>query len=68
MAKKEEIEITINLDGSVKGDVLKGPGGQGCLDNLGEILDGLGMRTAEKKKTEFYQQQVAGRSSVKKGR
>jgi hypothetical protein len=68
MAKREELEITIGLDGSVHGDVIKGPGGQGCLDNLDEILGGLGAKTAEQKKPEFYQQQQVGRGSVKRGR
>lgn len=68
MAKREEIQITIGTDGSVHGDVIKGPGGSGCLDNLAELLDGLGRKTAEAKKPEFYQQQVAGRGTVKRGR
>ncbi len=57
MAKKdEEVTVTIAPNGEVRGDVVKGPGGVGCLDLLEELLGDLGPQKAVEKKDAFYQQ------------
>lgn len=66
---KQEIEVTINLDGTVKGEIMSGgPGGQACIHDLDAILDNLGRKTKEQKKPEFYNAAVIGRTTAKRGR
>ncbi len=53
--QKYEIEVEFNADGSVKADVLCGPGGTGCLAELEAVLSGLGSETGGGEKEEMYQ-------------
>ncbi len=64
--KEDKIVVTIGLDGSVNGEVITGPGGQGCLDILDEILGEIGKKKKESKKDEFYQLNT-GMAGVKVG-
>lgn len=54
------IEVTINEDGSVSGDVIAGPGGEGCVNELEKILGDVGPTKELKKKDAFYQKKVGG--------
>ncbi len=60
MARKVEIEVVIGADGNVRGDVISGPGGVGCLSELEKLLSTVGRKTAEGKKPEFYQTVATG--------
>ncbi len=59
MAKKIEIDVIIDEHGDIKGDVISGPGGAGCLKELETLLSSVGRKTAEGKKPEFFQQVAA---------
>jgi Mg2+/Co2+ transporter CorB len=64
----EEIEIVINEDGSVTGDVLVGPGGQGCLDLLEELLGDFDSDGSDPDKKDEFFATVGGKSSVTVGK
>jgi len=68
MASKQEMEIIIHPDGTVTGDVTKGPGGKGCISMLDGVMSGLGKKVSEAKKPEFYDNQLVGRAGIKRSR
>ena len=66
MASKQEIEIVIAADGSIKLDV-KGFKGPGCLTHVKKIADAVGEITATDIKPEYYEQaQAQAQAKTKK--
>ena len=61
----DEVLIEINPDGTVTGDVLCGPGGEGCLAILQELLGDLGPGEPDKK--DEFNQKVGGASKLRVG-
>lgn len=66
MAVKNELEITIGPDGSVKLEV-KGVGGRDCLDLTREIEEELGVVTAREYTNEYYQESTSTTNTVNVG-
>lgn len=62
MAKMESIVVEIGPNGEVAADVVNGPGGAGCLENLAKLLDGLGTPGKKTVKPEMYQAAVVGKN------
>jgi hypothetical protein len=55
-----KIDVTINPDGTVRAEVIDGPGGAACVKELERLLAGLGTVQKTVKKREFYAQATAG--------
>ncbi len=51
----KQIKIMILKDGTVSADMIDGPGGEWCLDNLNQLLADLGVTVEDKRKDTFYQ-------------
>ena len=54
--KEYKIEVEIDENGNIKAET-KGMEGKVCVDELDQILAGLGEITEDKKKPEYYKQQ-----------
>ena len=50
------IDVTINEDGTVEAEAM-GYHGKGCSEDIDEILRGLGNKTQQKKKSEYFDKQ-----------
>lgn len=55
MAKKDELEISINAEGEVSINVI-GAKGKKCLDLTKDIEEALGIVTERETKPQFYEQ------------
>lgn len=64
MAKKKEIEFTINTDGTIDVEALNHKGDT-CLSEIGELMVGLGTVTETKKKATFYEKERVERVKQK---
>jgi len=63
--KKEEIEITINEDGSVEIDMI-GYDGQKCKGDVDDLIKFLGKDVKTKKKSEYYRQEKIKNKQIRK--
>ena len=66
MAAKNEIDITINEDGSVELSV-NGAKGKDCLDLTKFLEDELGIVTQRTNTSEYYQEAVTHKETIKVG-
>lgn len=65
--KKQEIKIEIDMKtGAISGDVVSGPGGQGCEKMLSEILGHFDQVDVSKKPEWYQTQAIAGTVHNKK--
>jgi hypothetical protein len=65
--KGDTIIIDVGADGSVKADVVKGPGGAGCVKELLALLAGTGVTEANVTKKREYHQKVVVSQKAKVG-
>ncbi len=66
MAVKQEIEFTINPDGSV-GIEVKGAKGKSCMELTREIEEALGIVSNRTYTSEYYQQEETTTTTVSVG-
>ncbi len=66
MAVKQEIEFTINPDGSV-GIAVKGAKGKKCTEITREIEEALGIVTNRTYTSDYYQQEETTQTTVNVG-
>lgn len=66
MAVKQEIEFTINPDGSV-GITVKGAKGKSCTELTKEIEEALGIVKNREYTSEYYQQETEIQTTVSVG-
>ncbi len=64
MAKKEEMEITINKNGEVEIHV-QGAGGSTCLKMTKELEEALGIVKGREKTSEFYKEESPVREHIR---
>ena len=65
MAERQEIEVLIGADGTVRLET-RGLKGQSCLDETAGLEKALGRVVRRQKTSEFWQQPAGARSSARR--